>query len=223
MTHTQTMTGAQFAAYLDGKWGKPGATTERSLKNTNNAREAVRRGQAFENALEPIHEMYERTRRARLTKCPLPTRGIPRHGKASLPWKWIPDDMKSVLRIRGGTALTDFVGTLCKGGRSLWVEAKSTKSNESSLSIGEDKGNIKAAQLRRLRDELAFGAVCGLVWRNGDVLGVLNGHEILNALMVYESGKRKSVNRDRFVWLEPGDWDYLAVLEDEMGKGANRA
>lgn len=164
---------------------------------------AQARGRAFENALDRMHVWYARTGRAIIEQANVPT---------------VPVGGKGLRKIRGKAPI-DFAGHI-RGGRAIYIEAKATAEAAPSLGFGRADAGVDAEQVARLQLRLETGALCVVLWLNGDRVGVLGPHALNNAVMVFQHGGRKSVTRDEFVWTEDGSFDWLPIIEAEVKRGA---
>lgn len=187
--------------------GEPPIDPERSLAAARANAAGSLWGQRFNN----LHITYRHQRRAFIDQHNLPTRPV--GGK-----KGGPRTAGGVLRKVIGGAPVDFSGSTA-GRIFLAIELKSSSSDKGSLSI-DDRG-IRFEQLDELNERRLYGQNPVLLWVNDGVVGVLSSPGWVDRVLQLHAGthpnypKRKSIPRDWFVWLAPGDLDWLAVIEKE--------
>lgn len=124
-----------------------------------------------------------------------------------------------VLRQQTGKAPYDYHGAL-RGGQAVYVELKATAERGTSMPVSA--AGIDMEQIDALLAFDAIGALVAAVWANGLMdlqagqVGVLLAAGLRDARRMVMAGERKSIPADRFTWLEPGDRDWLAVVEKHI-------
>lgn len=161
---------------------------------------ANRKGKLIEKGIDGMHEVYRMQRRAIIARLNVPTRLAP---------KQKPDGSNEWVLIQCGQAPIDFAGTLPKG-EAIFLEVKSTL-KRSSLPLNRDKVHERH-QFEELAARHRLGAHALLLWFNEDRIGILTGAEI----DTHERSAATNIQADRFIWMEPGEWDWLAVWQDHM-------
>ena len=126
-------------------------------------------GKAFEHELELLFKVLESRRVARIRKVDPPTRivggGFRRH-VIFLPNPFL-----------------DYAGTLCRTGRAVFIEAKSTASHR--LPIARH-GGVTEEQVEALRGWARAGALVGVLWRFDGETAFASMTEIEVALLAGE-------------------------------------
>jgi len=153
-----------------------------------------RMGKLIEKGLDGMHTVYRMQRRAIIARLNVPTRLTPKkHPSGKIEW----------VLIQCGQAEIDFAGTLPKG-EAIFVEAKASSKKAASLNVAKG-GTHERGQLIELAARHRLGAHAVLLWWNGDRLGILTGEQIDAA----ERSDAKNIPAERFIWMEPGEWDWL--------------
>jgi hypothetical protein len=156
-------------------------------------------GEQNEKRLEYQHGQYARDRVACIERVGIPSKYVYRGGMLVL--------------VPTGKAPIDFMGCFVGSGRYICMEAKHTGPDETSLSIRNDEGHVKAHQLESLLRWYSAGALVALTWMRGDTLGVLGAAGIGEAHRKFIAGEHKSIPRAAFEWLTPGSTDWLPVAK----------
>lgn len=174
----------------------------------------------FEKRLEECHEVYAKQSIALIEKLPVPTSQMP------LSWLMPHGNRRnrfSVARILSGTAPFDYRGVIGYGAgarharTSIAMEAKSNHKHKASMRIvpkGTKGSGLQEHQIRGLVAHHQFGGISAVVWRNGDLRGVITGAGLVRALERFDEGTRKSIPWASFTEYELPKSGLTMYLED---------
>lgn len=157
-------------------------------------KEAKKAGEDFEDRLNKEHGIYRVKGKAVIDRLGPRTAGSPKK-------------LRYVAR-----APIDFSGTIA-GGRSVYLEAKSTSLLESGKPVGTlgiRHGGLNPEQVQELVIRSKMGALCLVLWWNGVQCGVFRVTQDW-----FDKGIGTGIKADQFEWLPVGSIDWLIVA----GKG----
>lgn len=181
---TESMTSAEFLEHMG---------PEKDAARVIAGRNARADGEDFEKQLDQAHMAYLNLGVASIDRLPVPT--------SPMPGSWLVDRKKCGLaRLLAKKQGFDFYGSLGPEpfggkfhGRAVAMEGKATKDFKTSLGVG-DGGPVRPHQVEALANKYRlFGTMVGIVWRNGDLRGVMLGPQIVTAWQAYRLKQRKSL------------------------------
>lgn len=201
-----SMTSAEFLA-AQGR-GKP--KSDKRVLAGGRARAA---GKTFEDDLVIAHQVYESLSIASIDQLPVPTNPMPR--------SWLVDPKKSgMARLLAKKQGFDFYGVMghkmgrCFRGRAVAMEAKATADWRTSLGVGDD-GPLRPHQLQALAEKAErFGCVSAIVWKNGELRGVLTPAACIEAWRTHRLQTRKSIPWSAFTPYRLDRVDDGSEIED---------
>jgi len=147
-------------------------------------KQAKKNGESFEDRLDTEHNTYRLKGRAVIDRLGPRTAGSPKK-------------LRYVAR-----APIDFSGTIA-GGRSVYLEAKSTSLLESGNPVGTlgiRHGGLNPEQVQELVRRSNMDALCLVLWWNGVQCGVF-----IVTNQWFEAGVGTGIAADRFEWLPDQD------------------
>lgn len=154
-------------------------------------KQAKKNGESFEDRLDTEHNTYRLKGRAVIDRLGPRTAGSPKK-------------LRYVAR-----APIDFSGTIA-GGRSVYLEAKSTSLLESGNPVGTlgiRHGGLNPEQVQELVRRSNMDALCLVLWWNGVQCGVFRVTPEW-----FDAGIGTGIAADRFEWLPKGSIDWLSVV-----------
>lgn len=159
-------------------------------------RNFINDGKAFEKELEKVFAEYQFRGIMRLAKVDPPTRII---GPGRIVYLENP--------------FLDYCGSWTKrGGRAIFIEAKSTKQDK--MSVGKESG-LRSQQWEQMRHWNRAGAVVFMLWKCGDGVALFTPEGIQSIL-----DEKSRINIEDGQWLWPGKgnaiWDIERAMEESF-------
>ena len=168
-----------------------GTDFAKNHKRSLAGKEAKKAGESFEDRLNTEHGIYRAKGKAVIDRLGPRTAGSPKK-------------LRYVAR-----APIDFSGTIA-GGRSVYLEAKSTSLLESGNPVGTlgiRHGGLNPEQVQELVIRAKMDALCLVLWWNGMGCGVFRVTQDW-----FDKGIGTGIKADQFEWLPVGSIDWLSVV-----------
>lgn len=202
------MSAAEFLAFQQG------GGRQKDAARVLTGRNARAQGDNFEKMLDLAHAAYIHTGIASMDRLPVPTNPMPA--------KYLADkSMTGRARMLAKKQGFDFYGSMGPApigglllGRAVAMEAKATQNFTTSLGISKD-GPVRPHQVEALAVKYEqFGTMSALVWKNGDLRGVMLGPQLVHAWRDYRIGNRLSLPWSAFTAYPVHAIDAGGPIED---------